>query len=86
MASWSFQKWLTHLPIRKGGLGIRSLEGSRLAAFIGALELSVPHFTNSNNLMPQLSEILGYFTENGVDRWSPLIQSESRTGKELAYS
>ena len=39
----SFQQVVTRLPIKMGGMGLRSQEQLRYAAFVGAVEQCVPH-------------------------------------------
>ena len=40
----SFQAHLVRLPVRSGGLGLRSLVDTSPAAFLGSLEMALPHF------------------------------------------
>ena len=76
----SFQSWVAGLPIRLGGLGLRSQEELSPLAYIGALEQSIPYFGGEDGICPQLAHLMG---ENVADRWAPLIQSGCRTGREL---
>ena len=76
----SFQAWVAGLPVRLGGLGLRNQEELSPLAYLGALEQSVPFFGGEDGICPQLSHLVG---ESVADRWSPLIQSNCRTGREL---
>ena len=78
----SFQQWVIRQPVKMGGLGIRSNVETRLPAFIGGLEQSVPHFVGEGGICLQLSKILGDFEYE--PRWKTLIESGSRTGKEFS--
>ena len=40
----SFEAHLVRLPVRSGGLGLRSLVDTSPAAFLGSLEMALPHF------------------------------------------
>ena len=44
----SFGSWLVRLPVRLGGWGLRSLEETSLAAFVGAVEQAVPGRAGGN--------------------------------------
>jgi hypothetical protein len=55
---------------------------SRLAAFVGCAEQSLPHFTGEEGIMPQLEPILGVVGE-GADRYASLLESGCRTAREL---
>ena len=81
----SFQNWVLRLPIRLGGLGIRSCVETSPAAFIGGIEQALPHFTKNGGVCLQLKDVIGTFEESN-SRWQTLIQSGSRTGKEFAHS
>ena len=70
----SFQQWVIHQPVKMGGLGIRSNVETRLPAFIGGLEQSVPHFVGEAGICTQLSEILRDFEYE--PRWKPLLNQE----------
>ena len=81
----SFQNWALRLPIRLGGLGIRSCVETSPAAFIGGIEQSLPHFTKHGGVCLQLKEVIGSFEESN-SRWQTLIESGSRTGVEFQHS
>ena len=55
----SFQEFVVRQPIRFGGLGIRSREELSPAAFIGAVELSLPDFVGDRGVCPQLENVVG---------------------------
>ena len=77
----SFQAILASLPIKAGGLGIRSQVEVSPAAWIGGLEQAVPNFGGERGFCLALAELVG--EGGGGDRWSKLIQSGLRTGREL---
>ena len=79
----SFQSWIVRQPIRMGGLGIRSQVEVSPAAFIGGVEMSLPHFTNGDTVCQQLEPVIGNFNGNVKERWSRMIESRCRTGKEF---
>ena len=81
----SFQSWILRLPIRAGGLGIRSNVETSHAAFIGGVEQALPHFTKDSGICSSLEDIVGDFKENN-SRWTRLIQSGCRTGLEFLNS
>ena len=67
---------------KAGGVGVKNqLEISPLA-FIGALEQTVPFFAGEQGVCPPLAELAGE-GEPAERRWSPLLESECRTGREL---
>ena len=40
----SFQSWLVRLPVRSGGIGLRSLADTSPLAFRVGIEMALPHF------------------------------------------
>ena len=82
MQERSFQNWVLRLPIRLGGVGLRSNVETSPAAFIGGLEQSLPHFTKGVGICPLLEDQIGNF-ENVSSRWTALMESSSRTGQEF---
>ena len=80
----SFQKLLIPQPIKLGGLGVRSLVETSPAAFIGGVEMSLPHFIGHEGLCPGLGEVLGDI--DGVERWRDFLARESRTALEFGES
>ena len=87
----SFAEWIVRLPVRLGGWGLRSLEETSLAAFIGAVEQSVPAFCGPEGICPQLSQYLGgeeSFLEDGGGngRWQHMLEHGGRLGEEFVRS
>ena len=78
----SFQDWMVRLPVRLGGMGMRSMADISLAAFVGSVEQALPHFVGTDGICPQLNNILGDMRISG-HRWRDLMASGSRTGNEL---
>ena len=52
------------------------------AAFIGGVEMSLPHFTGEEGICDQLVEVVG--SVKGVNRWSTFLTAGSRTAQEFA--
>ena len=82
----SFMQWVTHQPIKMGGLSIRSQAEVSPAAFVAAVEQTVPTFWTG--VCPQLTDITGGEETYGQDadhstRWRLLVQSGCRCGREL---
>ena len=73
---------MVRLPIRLGGMGMRSMVDISLAAFIGSVEQALPHFVGADGLCQQLTTVMGEMRNSG-SRWRELIASGSRTGVEL---
>ena len=82
----SFQSWIIRLPIKSGGLGLRSNVETSPAAFIGGVEQSLPHFSKENGVCPALVDTIGDFLGDCGTRWSKLINSNCRTGQEFQTS
>ena len=87
----SFANWIVRLPVRLGGWGLRSLEETSLAAFIGAVEQAVPAFSGPEGICPQLSQYLGgeeSFQEagGGEGRWQQMLENGGRIGEEFMQS
>ena len=78
----SFQSVLTGLPVKSGGLGLRSQVQLSPAAWIGGLEQALPYFGGEKGVCPALGE-LGGADKDSLDRWQPLLESGLPTGKEL---
>ena len=68
---------MLRLPVRLGGMGLRSIAETSLAAFIGGVDQSVPHFKGENGLCKQLEQVLGHMDQSS-SRWEKMI-SECRT-------
>ena len=77
----SFQKWLIHQPVKLGGLGLRSQLETSAAAFIGGVEMSLPHFTGEEGICVQLEEVVGRV--EGGNRWETFLTAGSRTAQEF---
>ena len=79
----TFQSWILRLPIRLGGLGIRSNVETAAPAFIGGVEQALSHFTGQDGICKNLQNIIG---DQDVTnrRWEQLLQSGCRTGREFA--
>ena len=80
----TFQQILVPQPIKLGGLGIRSLVETSPAAFVGGVEMSLPHFTGQRAICPLLQEVVG--TLDGDSRWVTFLANESRTSGEFKDS
>ena len=81
--SQSYPRYIFNLPIRLGGMGIRSQVFLSPFAYYGALEQVVPHFGGEKGVCPSLGHLYNV-EESGVDRrWETLISSGSRAGVEL---
>lgn len=79
----SFQRWVFHLPIKQGGLGIRSQAFISPFAFYGAIEQVVPFFGGERGVFPSLAHLYRE-EEFGVERrWESLVRSGCRAGVEL---
>ena len=84
----SFASWAVRLPVRLGGWGLRSLEETSQAAFIGAVEQAVPSFSGPEGICPQLSNYLGGEDSFGQDvgvegRWQVMLENGGRMGEEF---
>ena len=85
----TFQQLVVRQPVKKGGMGIKSTTQLRLAAFIGAVEQSVPTLgLSTTGLCPQLSTIYGgdeCFSKRAPKdtRWRVLMEAGSRLGVEF---
>ena len=81
----SFQSLLVRLPVKSGGLGLRSMVDTIPAAFLGSVEMALPHFVGHGGLIPQLAELLGDLGgEEVANRWQALLDSGAQTGVEMA--
>ena len=74
--------------MRLGGWGLRSLEETSLAAFVGAVEQAVPSFQGPQGICTQLTEYLGgeesFGHEVGVEgRWQVMLERGGRLGEEF---
>ena len=66
-----------------GGLGLRSAVETSYPAYIGGLELALPHLSGPGGLCRSLEPIIGDGTLPASLRWRPLLESGCRTGDEL---
>ena len=86
----SFQMTIIRQPIKLGGLGLRSQAETCPAAFLGGIEMSIPHMVNLENediptgVCPQLVELVGEVV--GFSRWSTLLSSGCRTATEFSWA
>ena len=55
----SFQSLLIRQPVKLGGLGLRSMEETSKAAYIGGVEMSLPHFAGDGGICPLLADHVG---------------------------
>ena len=77
----SFQSWVAFMPIRLGGLGLRSQVDLAPIAYIGAIEQTVPYYGGEKGVCQPLAHMMG---EDLQTRWQPLLQSGLPTGREVA--
>ena len=83
LAGKSYQNWMIRTPVRLGGMGLRSVAETSLAAFIGGVEQSVPHFVGEGGTCQQLRPVLGDMQDTAT-RWAGMMSSGIRTGSEFA--
>ena len=83
LAGKSYQNWMMRTPVRLGGMGLRSVAETSLAAFIGGVEQAVTHFIGEGGICQQLTPTLGDML-SPASRWANMISSGSRTGVEFA--
>ena len=55
----SYMQWVARLPLKLGGLGLRSQVDVSPAGFIGALEQTVTSFAGERGVCPQLTHLVG---------------------------
>ena len=91
----SFQHLIVGQPIKLGGLGLRYLCETCPAAFLGGIEMSLPHLVESvgdvdgdqnlqGGMCPQLADVLGELF--GPVRWEYFLTAGSRTSQEFSRS
>ena len=51
----SYQDWVVRLPVRLGGMGMRSMVDVSLAAFIGSVKQALPHLIGEGGICQQLA-------------------------------
>ena len=83
LANYSFQRMVIQQPVKFGGSGIRSNAETCLPAFVGGLELALPHLVGPDGVCRSLEGIIGNGQLPSNQRWQPLLASGSRTGREL---
>ena len=74
----SFQNWLVRQPIKLAGFGLRSLVETSPAAFIGGVEMSVPHFSGEAGVCRQVEDLVGIVVGAGAVRWNNFLAAGSR--------
>ena len=65
------------------GLGLRCQADLSPAAFLGAVEQTLPSFIGERGICPQVAHLVGDM-DNVNERWRTLLESGCRTGVELA--
>ena len=83
LESRSYQDWVVMQPVRLGGMGLRSQADLSSAAFLGALEQTLPSFVGERGVCPQLAHLVGDSRDTN-QRWAPLLESGCKSGPELA--
>ena len=78
----SYQACIRRTSVRHGGLGIRSMVDTSLAAFFGGMEQPIPHLVGQDGVRQQLAPQLG--AVRGARRCEHLLRSGCRTGRELS--
>ena len=71
-------------PIKLGGMGIRSLVETSQAAFVGGVDMSLPHFTGRDGVCPPLEDVKGSI--EGGRRWRTFLAYGCRTSLEFQLS
>ena len=79
----SYQWWVTQLPVRAGGLGLRCQAALASIAYLGSVELCLPSFAGPDGICTSLSYLVGEY-ESDETRWRPLLGSNSRLGREFS--
>ena len=83
LAGRSYQHWMKSQPIKLGGVGLRSLVETCPAAYIGAVEMAIPHMVGGEEeigICPQLERVTGRVS--GDNRWSTFLEYNSKTARE----
>ena len=55
----SYQELMVRTPVRLGGMGLRSVVETSLAAYVGGVEQALPHFVGEGGICQQLRQVLG---------------------------
>ena len=61
----SYQDWILRMPVRLGGMGLRSMVEVSLAAYVGGVEQSLPHFVGESGVCRQLTTVVGLMNDAG---------------------
>ena len=77
----SFQRFLVQQSVKQGGLGLRSFAETSPAAFVGGVEMAIPHFTGDEGICLLLEDQIGRI--QGMDRWQAFLMAGSRTAQEF---
>ena len=80
----SYQDWMLRTPVRLGGMGLRSVSETSLAAYIGGVVQDVTHFAGKGGICQQLGPFLDM--ERPASRWQGMMASGCGTGLEFAAS
>ena len=84
MSGLTFQQLHVPQPIKSAVLVIRSLVETSPAAFVGGVEMSLPHFTGHEGVCTVLRDVIGII--EGGRRWSTFLTAASRTSVEFNTS
>ena len=82
--AWCWEEFVVRLPVKEGGLGLRSLEEKARACFASTVMAVVPSFVEEG-VCPQLGAVVGS-CEGAADssgRWRELVDSGCRLGCEF---
>ena len=75
---------MLRIPVRLGGMGLRSVSETSLAAYIGGVVQDVTHFAGKGGICQQLGPFLDM--ERPASRWQGMMASGCGTGLEFAAS
>lgn len=78
----SYQQITTSLPIKSGGIGLRSQLDLSPEAWLGALEQALPFFSGDKGVCPPPAELSGS-DQDDLHQWQPLLDYGLRTGEQL---
>ena len=81
------EKKTKKLSFKLGGLGLRSLVETCPAAYIGAVEMAIPHMVGGEEeigICPQLERVTGRVS--GDNRWSTFLEYNSKTAREYRWA
>ena len=81
----SYQRHIVCQPVKLEGLGLRSLEDFRFAAFLGGVEMALPYLGRGVEgevaIRPQLEVIIEGM--EGQERWGNFVNSGCRNSREF---